>query len=91
MKNSPLAFQIWSIFVIITIGISTLFMLLVPWALRDFFTQHTYATIREAQSIYINNGKMLKDIHDIAEWDQIQQQYQTVKHILFLQDGQRYK
>jgi two-component system sensor histidine kinase CssS len=88
MKNSPLAFQIWSIFVIITIGISTLFMLLVPWALRDFFTQHTYATIREAQSIYINNGKMLKDIHDIAEWDQIQQQYQTVKHILFLQDGE---
>lgn len=88
MKNSPLAFQIWSIFVLITIGVSTLFMLLVPWALRDFFTQQTYATIREAQSIYISNGKMLDDINDIAEWDQIQQQYQTVKHILFLQDGE---
>ncbi|NLO22040.1 MAG: HAMP domain-containing histidine kinase [Syntrophomonadaceae bacterium] len=72
---------------IITIGVSTLFMLLVPWALRDFFTQETYATIREAQATYISNGKMLDDIEDIAEWDQVQQQYQTVKHILFLRDG----
>jgi two-component system sensor histidine kinase CssS len=88
MKNSPLALQIWMIFVLITIVISTLFMLLVPWALRDFFTQQTYATIREAQSIYLNNGKMLNDIDDITEWDQINQQYQTVKHIVFLDDGQ---
>ncbi|KUG03286.1 sensor histidine kinase [hydrocarbon metagenome] len=88
MKNSPLALQIWMIFVIITIGISTLFMLLVPWALRDFFTQQTYITIREAQSIYLSNGKALPDIHDITEWDQTNQQYQTVKHIVFLADGE---
>ncbi len=88
MKNSPLASQIWMIFVLITIGISTLFILLVPWALRDFFTQQSYATIREAQSIYLSNGKMLADINDISEWDEINQQYQTVKHIVFLENGE---
>lgn len=88
MKNSPLASQIWIIFVIITIGISTLFLLLVPWALRDFFTKQTYATIREAQSIYLSNGQMISDVDDIAEWDEINQQYQTVKHIVFLVDGE---
>jgi two-component system sensor histidine kinase CssS len=87
MKNSPLAFQIWLIVVIITIVVSALFMLLLPVTLRDFFTNQTYATIREAQAIYLSSGKSITDVDDLAEWDLISQQYHSVKHIVFLEDG----
>ena len=43
-----------------------LFLLLVPWALRDFLPS-TLCHYSGSPSIYINNGKMLKDIHDIAD------------------------
>lgn len=87
MKNSPLAFQIWLVVVIITIVVSGLFMLLLPVTLRDFFTNQTYATIREAQAIYLSGGKGIIDADDLAEWDFISQQYQSVKHIVFMEDG----
>jgi len=87
MKNSPLAMQIWFIVVVITLALFSLFMLLVPWTLRDFFTQQTYSNIREAQAIYFCNEKVT-DIYDLTLWDQINQQYRSVKHMVFLEDGQ---
>lgn len=86
MKNSPLAMQIWLIFVVITLGVSLLFMLLVPWTLRDFFTRQTYATIREAQAIYLNNGSV-SQIGDLAELDLTNQQYRSVNHVIFMENG----
>lgn len=87
MKDRPLALQIWLVFAGITLGISILFMILVPWTLKGFFTRQMYDTIMESQEIYLANGQMI-EIKNRVKWDQQNQQYRSVKHILFFSNGQ---
>lgn len=87
MKNRPLALQIWLVFAGITLGISLLFMILVPWTLRDFFTRQMYNTILESQELYLANGQLV-EIKDMVKWDQRNQQYRSVKHMVFFSNGQ---
>lgn len=86
MKNRSLTFQIWLVIAGITLCISVLFMALVPGILRSFFTRQMYDTIRESQEMYLSNGQIL-EIKDLIKWDQRSQQYQSVKHTVFLEDG----
>jgi len=53
MKNLPLSLQIWLVFAAITLSISLLLALLLPWTLRDFFTREIYATIESSQSMLL--------------------------------------
>lgn len=54
MKNLPLSLQIWLVFAVITLCISILLCVLLPWTLRDFFTKEIYATIESAQTLTFN-------------------------------------
>ncbi|MEN6462389.1 MAG: histidine kinase dimerization/phospho-acceptor domain-containing protein [Syntrophomonas sp.] len=87
MKNRPLSFQIWMMFVGITMFISILFMALVPFTLRSFFTRQMYNTISESQDMYLSNGHLL-EIKDLVKWDQQNQQFRSVKHLILLDNGQ---
>lgn len=86
MRNKPLALQIWLVFAGITLFISLLFLLLLPWTLKGFFTKQMYQTIQESQDIYLSDGQLIP-VKDLIEWDQRKQQYQSVKHMVFLEDG----
>lgn len=86
MKNRPLAVQIWLVFAGLTLGISLLFLLLVPTALKGFFTEQMYRTIRESQELYLASDEVIA-IEDLNKWDQRRQQYRSVEHMVFLGDG----
>lgn len=86
MKNRPLYLQIWLVFAGITIGTTLFFMILVPWTLRGFFTAQMYDTIRESQQLYLSDEQFI-EIKDLAKWEQRSQQYRSVKHMVFLDNG----
>lgn len=87
MRNRPLSFQIWAMFAGITLFISILFMALVPFTLRNFFTRQMYSTISESQDMYLSNGRLL-EAKDLVKWDQLNQQFRSVKHLIVLDNGQ---
>lgn len=87
MKNKPLSMQIWMVIAGITLGISLLFIAVVPWTLRGFFTRQMYDTIRESQDMFLLNGQLI-EVEDLVKWDQRSQQYRSVKHLVFLDNGQ---
>lgn len=87
MKNKPLAFQIWVVIAGITLGISLLFLALVPWTLRGFFTRQMYDTIRESQDMFLSEGRLMQ-IQDLVKRDQLTQQYRSVQHLVIMNNGQ---
>lgn len=87
MKNKPLSVQIWIVIAGITLGISLLFIAVVPWTLRGFFTRQMYDTIRESQDMFLSGGRLMQ-IDDLVKWDQLNQQYRSVKHLVFMDNGQ---
>ena len=87
MKNKPLSVQIWMVIAGITLSISLLFLAIVPWTLRGFFTRQMYDTIRESQDMFLSGGRLIK-IDDLVKWDQLNQQYRSVKHLVVLDNGQ---
>lgn len=87
MKNQPLALQIWLVIAGIGLGISLLFMTVLPWTLKSFFTSQMYNTIHESQELFLAQGNSFA-IKDLVQWDQQKQQLQSVKHIVFLDNGQ---
>lgn len=90
MKNKPLTLQIWILFASITLGITLLLLVLIPWTLRSFFTQEVYTTIESAQNVFWENGWYggMKKGPPIVEWDRQRQHNRTVNHLLILKDGQ---
>ncbi|MEA1962018.1 MAG: HAMP domain-containing sensor histidine kinase [Bacillota bacterium] len=87
MKNRSLALKIWLVIAGVTLGISLLFMALVPWTLRNFFTHQMYDIIRESQELLLGKGQII-EIDDLIKWEQRKQQYQSVQHFVFLDNGQ---
>lgn len=87
MKNKPLSLQIWMVIAGVTLGISLLFIAIVPWTLRVFFTRQMYSTILESQDMFLTNGQLLQK-DDLVKRDQLTQEYRTVKHLVFLDNGQ---
>jgi two-component system sensor histidine kinase CssS len=88
LKNRPLAVQIWIIFAGISIGISILLIILIPGALRNFFTREIYATIEDAQLARLNNewASGLEAIPRV-EREQKLQNYRAVNHVLLPDRG----
>lgn len=87
MKNKPLSVQIWMVIAGVTLGISLLFIAVVPWTLRGFFTRQMYDTIRESQDMFLTGDSLLR-IEDLVKRDQLNQQYRSVKHLVFMDNGQ---
>lgn len=86
MKNKPLALQIWLVIAGIGLGICLLFMALMPWTLKGFFTRQMYDIIHESQELYLSNGQAI-ELNDLVKWDQQKQQLQSVQHMVFLDNG----
>lgn len=87
MKNKPLALQIWLVIAGIGLGISILFMALLPWTLKGFFTRQMYGIIHESQELYLANEHTI-EFKDLVKWDQQKQQLQSVQHMVFLDNGE---
>jgi two-component system sensor histidine kinase CssS len=87
MKNKPLAIQIWLVITAVGLGICLLFMALLPWTLKGFFTRQMYDIIHESQALFLANGRAM-ELKDLVKWDQQKQQLQSVKHMVFLDNGQ---
>lgn len=87
MKNKPLALQIWLVIAGIGICMILLFMAILPWTLKGFFTRQMYDIIHESQELYLAKGQAI-ELQDLVKWDQQKQQLQSVQHMVFLDDGQ---
>ncbi|HWQ76544.1 MAG TPA: ATP-binding protein [Syntrophomonas sp.] len=87
MKNKPLALQIWLVIAGISLGVSMLFMALLPWTLKGFFTRQMYGIIHESQELYLANEHTI-EFKDLVKWDQQKQQLQSVQHMVFLDNGE---
>lgn len=93
MKNLPLSLQIWLVIAAITLSISLFLSILFPWTLRDFFTTEIYATIENAQGLFID-----RNYRDLIR-ESLQEEYQqerrqqlqdirTVNHLIIFNDNQ---
>jgi two-component system sensor histidine kinase CssS len=49
MRNWPLAVKIWGVFASITLSIFVLLAILLPWTLKDFFTEQIYDILLDSQ------------------------------------------
>ncbi len=87
MKNYPLSIQIWIVIAIITLSISILLAFILPSALRSFFTNEIYATIRSAQDLVFNQfeGNVYRDYigpNFFGTDDEILNNIRTVRHFI---------
>ncbi len=80
MKNLPLFMQIWIAIAAITIGISALLAMLFPWTLRDFFTKEIYATIENAQRMFLTDDISIRAFGEEGSF-QIRQQLESVRSV----------
>jgi two-component system sensor histidine kinase CssS len=87
VKNKPLALQIWLVIAGIGLGICLLFMAILPWTLKGFFTRQMYDIIHESQELYLANEQVI-ELKDLVKWDQQKQQLESVQHMVFLDNGQ---
>lgn len=87
MKNYPLSIQIWIVIAIITLSISILLAFILPSALRSFFTEEIYETIRAAQDLVFNQfeGNVYRDYigpNFFGTDEEILNNIRTVRHII---------
>lgn len=90
MKNYPLSLQIWIVIAIITIFISGILVFILPYTLRDFFTNEMYRTIGTAQE-YFNESSAIRDNNNYPDFfidrEFINEDTQRVKHFILYSDG----
>ena len=87
MKNRPLSVQIWIVFAAITLCISILLSILLPLALRDFFTKEIYANIESSQDLLFNrfDDQFYEDFFENEGLENTRQKLEnirTVKHFI---------
>lgn len=91
MKNYPLSVQIWIVIAIITLSISVLLAFILPSALRSFFTEEIFETIRAAQDLLFNQfeGNVYRDYigpNFFGNRDESINNIRTVNHIIIYND-----
>lgn len=94
ITNKPLSVQIWIVFASITLLISIILTIVLPLALRDFFTEEIYATIESAQSLMFSRYDLpsLKDFFESEGKNprQTLEDIRTVNHFFIYEDYQLY-
>ncbi|WP_163852648.1 sensor histidine kinase [Paenibacillus elgii] len=55
MKHWPLAVKLWGIFTALTIGSFSLLAVLLPWTLKDFFTEQLYDSLLDQSQMYASS------------------------------------
>src|SRR5690625_1852193 len=89
MKNYPLSVQIWIVFALITLAITTLLSLIFPLTLRLFFTNEIYSTIESAQNILLNRYPIEDFWNEPAiDGNEGLDDIRTVNHFLVYGDNQ---
>ena len=93
MKNRPLSVQIWIVFAAITLCISILLSILLPLALRDFFTKEIYANIESSQDLLFNrfDDQFYEDFFENEGLENTRQKLEnirTVKHFIIYDENQ---
>ncbi|SNS44626.1 two-component system, OmpR family, sensor histidine kinase CssS [Anaerovirgula multivorans] len=93
MKNLPLSLQIWLVIAVITLSISLFLSILFPLTLRSFFTTEIYATIENAQNLFVTryDTEFSRD-----NWQEgfsqerrpPMQDVRTVNHLILVNDNQ---
>ncbi|WP_205842134.1 sensor histidine kinase [Natranaerobius trueperi] len=84
--------QIWLVFAAITLGVTIILSIVLPWILRDFFTREIYATIDSAQSLVLqqedqplDHGSLDNNI--FKDRRKQLQDIRTVNHFLVSENG----
>lgn len=87
MKNRSLSFQIWLVFIAITLIITAFLAYILPRTLRGFFTKEIFSTIEASQNLVLNQSTIEDYWREENKSQLDSEDVRTVRHFLVYGDN----